>query len=84
MPASNTAVVKRLQDPQSVRAVLRQQWLPSAAVLCLLCALATWKIHEHLPQMLYALPLGLLVAGAIWSAFVLLAARGWIAFIFDD
>lgn len=76
--------MKRLNDPQPVRDVLRQQWSPAAVVLGILTGLAMWLIHDHVDRMVYAVPLGILLGGTIWALAVVLAARGWIAFIFDD
>jgi hypothetical protein len=76
--------MKRLQDPQPVREVLRQQWLPAALVMCGLSAVASWWLHDYVGRLLYAVPLGILVGGTVWFLLLLAAAEGWVAFAFDD
>jgi hypothetical protein len=72
-----------MQDPQSVRDVLKQQWPAAFPVLALLVGVSSWWINRHVDGLLSVLACGLAIGGLLWFGLVLLAAAGWIAFFMD-
>ncbi len=72
-----------MQDPQTVRDVLKQQWPAAFLVLALLVGVSSWWINRHVDGLVSVLACGLAIGGALWFGLVLLAAPGWIVFIVE-